>query len=874
LLALVSALIAAAHPSLFFGASDVPALRQAAQTTHASIASHITALLDAHLNDPTPSPGEYDDYRFLGNQVAVWAFGYQLTGNTQYAAIARSQLLTYASWSSWDNGEIASLGGPDLNTAHMLLGNAVAYDWIYETLSANDRATIATRIGVEAQKVATYLPDAWWIDQYLQNHNWIDTAGLGMAALALQGEDARAAGWLSLVQTDLDNLKATIGQIPDGSWHEGLPYEGYGLSMALPFWQAMRRAGADYTDMGLLRGYGMMLLYAGVPDSPRQVILPFGDFTHWPGWQAVQISRFGAGRFGDGFAEAAAQRYIQAVGRGTFLPEAWYDVFEFIGYDPTVAAADPGILPLDRTFGDIGSSTLHSTWSTGDLALGFKAGVYGGLANFNRLAVQGSPAGGWIDWGHDHNDDLSFWLFGRGVWLAPEAMGYDAGRSTDYQYPANQTAYHNVLLVDGQGQLGDTRVSDSNWNNPWFFSRIATPLFPATGTADYAIAGGKGSQLFASTLGITRWDRIVVLARGRYALLRDDIEAAAAHDYDWICHFSDGVSVDTTSGWVQGTGKSGQSLGVRVLAPASWTATTGTQTAELMDQFDPDAQVSWVRVRPSPKAAAAQFLSALVPVAASQWASRTPVNQLDVGDVGAGAVVAPGSALEERWIFARVGAAGKTAGDLVLTGSQAGMAGRDATGSPVRAALFGQGSLSDQNGARLLLSTQSASAIEAKLSGSALAVTGNPVHDFQAYAPAAASVTLNGVPIDVTLESGIVTYPARPPPADAGPPDAGPPDAGGPDAGSPDAGTPDAGDLDAGAPDGGDAGDLCGDCEPPADGGPNPGLDGGPIGGSDGGAIRLPDPQPHGCSHSGPSIAWLAALAALALKARSRRNGT
>jgi len=199
LLSLLCVLVGATHPSVFFSASDVPALRQAAQTTHASIASHYTSLLDQHLGDPTPSATEYDDFRFLGNQVAVWAFGYQLTGNTQYASIARSQLLTYASWDAWDNGETADLGGPDLNEAHMLLGTSLAYDWIYQTLSDADRATIAAKIGAEAQKVADYYPNAWWNDEYLQNHNWIDTAGLGMAGLALQAEDARASSWLAIV---------------------------------------------------------------------------------------------------------------------------------------------------------------------------------------------------------------------------------------------------------------------------------------------------------------------------------------------------------------------------------------------------------------------------------------------------------------------------------------------------------------------------------------------------------------------------------------------------------------------------------------------------------------------------------------------------
>ena len=847
------ALLLALHPSLFFSPNDVPQLRAAAESTHASIGSHITTILNQHLGDPTPTATEYDDFRFLGNQVAVWAFGYQMTGNTQYAAIARSQLLTYAGWSAWDDGESASLGGPDLNEAHMLLGCAVAYDWIYETLSASDRATIAAKLGTEAQKVATYFPNAWWVDEYLQNHNWIDTAGLGMAALVLQGEDARAAGWLALAQTNLQRLQLSIGAIPDGSWHEGLPYEGYGLAMAMPFWLALRHAGADYTDMGLLRGYGKFYLTVGIPDLPNNLILPFGDFTHWPAQQTLQILRLTASRFRDGYAETAAQRYVAGVGRGTFLPEMWYDIFEFIAYDPTVTPADVNTLPLDSQFPDIGAAVLHSTFDKGDFTIGFKAAVFGGNVNFNRVMNNGTPCMGnaawgnadcgWVEWGHDHNDDMSFWLFGKGTWLAPEAMGYDAGKSTDYTYPASQTAYHNALLVDGKGQLGDTRISDSNWNNAWFWNRKSSPLFAPMGTADYAIAGGTGAQLFDSSLGISRWNRVVAMARGRYALVRDDIAAASAHAYDWICHFQDGVSVDTSSGWVQGIGKKGQSLGVRVLSPLSWTATTGSQTAELMDQFDPDAQTSYVRVRPSANAAAQQFLTALVPVATASWAQRTAVNALSPIDPGAGAIVAPGSALEERWIFTR------SAGDLSLSGSIAGVAARDATGAPLRAARFGAGALSDQFGTRLLLSTASASSVETSVQGSVLAVTGSGIADFQAYAPAATSVTINGQPANATFESGMVTYPAAEiVPCCGGAPDAGLPDAGGDvaDAGASDAGTA------------GDAGTNNTDITPDA------GAQSGAIGGTYPAASR-------GCSSAGSTPAWLVLL--LALAAVRRRSG-
>ena len=752
----VSLLLATAHPHVFFTSDDSGGLRQAAATTHKEIAQHIVQVLGQHLGDPAPAQSDYDDPRFFGNQAAVWAFAYQLTGDVQYATKARTMLFTYLGWSDWGFGEGANLGGPDLNTAHMLMGVGIAYDWIYPTLSDADRAQIAARLGTEADALAKYLPNAWYVDEYVQNHNWIDTAGLGIAALALAGEDARAASWLTLASGNLQKLSAVLDPITDGTWHEGIPYEGYGIGMALPFWTALSRTGVDYTRLGILKGVGRMWLNAQLPDAPRQVILPYGDFTGWPTQAAVEILRFSAGKFNDPLAEAAARRWL-TTGRGSFVPELWYEVFEFLYFDPTIAAADVHAQPLDAAFNDLGASILHSSFDTGDLQVGFKAGPYGGRANFNRVKAAAAP-GGWLAWGHDHNDDLSFWIYGKGTWLAPEAMGYDAGTNAGYQYKANQSDYHNGMLVDGIGQLGDVRASDSNYGNAWFWQRDAQPLLATTGTADYAITGGRGASLFDAALGVTRWDRLLVLARHRYTLVHDDIAAASARNFDWVCHFTDGVNVDAASGWVQGLGKNGQSLGVRVVSPASWTATSGSQTANLMDLFNPGGQTAYVHVRPSATATQAQFLTALVPVSTSGWAARPRIDALAANDTGAGAVVAPGTSLEERWIFNRQGSDGKSAGDLVLTGALAAVAVHGAGGAPVRAALFGAGALSDQGGARLLLSSQTARSIEADLQGTKLVITGDGIADFRAFAPQALGVTVNGQTVSTALEAGMVVW--------------------------------------------------------------------------------------------------------------------
>ena len=156
MLAALSLIIAAAHPQLFFSQTDVGPLREAAASSHREIASHITSILDAHLGDAAPSLASppVGDVRFFGNQVAVWAFAYQLTGNAAYAEKAKQQFTTYLTWSDWGFGE----GAPGLNASHMLSGTAAAYDWLYPYLSDADRQLIAARIVTEAARMRRISP--------------------------------------------------------------------------------------------------------------------------------------------------------------------------------------------------------------------------------------------------------------------------------------------------------------------------------------------------------------------------------------------------------------------------------------------------------------------------------------------------------------------------------------------------------------------------------------------------------------------------------------------------------------------------------------------------------------------------------------------
>src|SRR2546430_6577047 len=89
--------------------------------------------------------------------------------------------------------------------------------------------------------------DAWYVDQYPQNHNWINAAGMGLAGLALQREDSRAGNWLARAPNDLGKGNLVLGALLDGSWDEGILYQEYGVSMSLPFWMALRARGSAHT---------------------------------------------------------------------------------------------------------------------------------------------------------------------------------------------------------------------------------------------------------------------------------------------------------------------------------------------------------------------------------------------------------------------------------------------------------------------------------------------------------------------------------------------------------------------------------------------------------------------------------------------------
>ena len=756
-LTLPAAATAQEHPRLLYKAADVARLEAQAQSSHASIRGSLKKGTDEFLGTTVASSGtvtwaatgrtfDLGDTRDIGYGLVVWSFVWQLEGTQPYLDLAKGWLLNVASWSTWDLD-----GTHDLVQGHLLYGASFAYDVLYPQLTDAERATVRSAIAREAASLmAAGTGGAWWENDVLQNHNWIDHAAVGFAALALEGEveQARSDAWLAYATGNARTIKAICDALQDGTWHEGFGYLSYGFIWHLPFVEALKRSGReDLTDLALLRGLGTARAHVQIPDQPNAFFLSFGDFVGFGEDDQLSPLRFAASRYGSRLAQLAADRWTAGTPRYTYGPESARQVFEYLFYDPAVPAAELAQEPLDWYGKDLQAVAFRSGWEKGALLFAMKSGPYGGKTAAAQVAA-GNPAFPTINFAHDHADDNGFWLYGSGAWLAPEAAGYYIGHPDSPGPQANQTAFHNSLLVDGTGQLGEgVRANgDSSGAYSWFQQRQGGIPFQAS-TAHHAYAVAEGAKLYPTAMGLSRFDRHALFLDRRFVVLRDAISASAPHDFGWLVHVLDQATREGS--WVKDASKGGQVLGVAVVSPDSFSFSTTSQSAPSGDALDPDGAVSAVTITPSAPAAEATFLTALVPTTADAWATRPTVRAIDAAQPSAGLeIVEPDRT--SRAVFNTLPDGVRDAGGLHLEGLAGAVS--YAAGAPVRALVVQGRALSD-GGRALLVLEGTSNALEADgLGADNVLLSGQLDGAATVWAPHATHAWLNGSEVPFTRD--------------------------------------------------------------------------------------------------------------------------
>jgi hypothetical protein len=737
------------HPRLFFAANQIASLRAKAATTHQEIwrpiQDYTRSLIGSAPLASAPLDGDLQAYRNYGNGLIPQAFACIITEDPDDCEPAKTHLLTYTTWEQWGEGNQRGLG-----LAHMLLGNALAYDWLYNMLTTKERQTVRESLAGWAQKVyeassaSSYQQpwDNWWRKSYMQNHYWIIHSALGMASLALLGEDDRAQIWIDHARNQMSRVQYLLNGIEDGSWHESIPYQDYALTMTLPFLINLRAIqGVDIFPHNYLRNYIYWHIYNHLPNS-TQFILAYGDFE-WS-WIGVtsHLLRFAAHEYGNGHAEWMAQQLTSAYGRAAGIWSAPWYVFEFLSFDPSIVPVPPIGLDKARVFPDLEGVIWRTDWGDDALIFGLKTGAYGGRFAHNTFTQNSYPweppcldSGCSLNTSHDHDDSNGFYIYRADHWLAPENEGVGKSR----------TAFHNTLLIDGKGQY---RPPDNRFGlYPDDFIGSDGFLAATASLPDFDYVAADATRRYIHSMGLNEITRHVVFVRPDYFVMLDHIVATVEHQYEWISHVGESAVVE--GNWVRGNAGDGQILGIGVAAPQPFATTIGNdgqpyihiQAASAVDNIRfihilyPTDDISW-QTKPTFFTLANSKDAAAVRVQMNDGSRRTDEVVITYAQHRSTIKVGPYS------YDGRVAVVSKAADDTLE-----------------KLFVYGGTSLTDQTTGNLLVANLDRDApFEASYVGSTVAVHGTLRNQVTLYAPQAEHLTINGIPRPFLRSGAHITF--------------------------------------------------------------------------------------------------------------------
>ena len=189
--------------------------------------------------------------------VSSCAFVYLIEGDEDYAIRAKAEMLSASAFENWHPAHF-------LDTAQMTMAMAVGYDWLYDTLSLEEKDTVRSAIGSKGLDAAMEAYDGTasvgdqdgayhnrigWKDDK-GNWNLVCNGGIITGALAIAG-DVSDVSWSKVVEKALSSMTAALSAYaPDGAWEEGVGYWEYGTRFLIYAISSLENTlGTDYEYM-------------------------------------------------------------------------------------------------------------------------------------------------------------------------------------------------------------------------------------------------------------------------------------------------------------------------------------------------------------------------------------------------------------------------------------------------------------------------------------------------------------------------------------------------------------------------------------------------------------------------------------------------
>ncbi|MCZ8510972.1 stalk domain-containing protein [Paenibacillus filicis] len=415
------------HPRLFKTKDELEKILALKDTDkfYAESLKGVMGGANAKLTADIPLDGNPQFYRNITQMTAAYVF----TKDERYANRLWDILEKKANQIAW--------GKESLELSYTAKAFAVAYDWMYDYWSDEQKQILSTAIREKCLKL--------YLDAYNGRPSSLANGVTGENNINTTGNSAAMMGALAIYETDpafaadviahaLRKVEKSIVQVqPEGAWGEGPYYWYYTVNSAIQFMSVLDSAlGTNYgfSDMPGMSQTGYFIIYSNGPKGKFN----FHDGTEDKSFTTYAELLWLAHKNKDAALGGMRKRVIMQTGGGTFEDLIWYD--------PEYADVNVN-LPPDRVFARTESGGFNSAWNDpNSMYLGFKGGhnteTHGDL-NIGTFVLD---AGGerWVSQlGLDDYNLPGYWSYGPG--------------GKRYKYYRKRAEGNNTLIVNpGPGE--------------------------------------------------------------------------------------------------------------------------------------------------------------------------------------------------------------------------------------------------------------------------------------------------------------------------------------------------------------------------------------------------------------------------------------
>jgi hypothetical protein len=418
--------VAAAFPhELLFSEADMPRIR--ANTEDPVFRDFWQSLVEADVEN---------DQDFLREALV-----YLVTGDEARGQAARKHAMEMARedfWHLFQDADGTPIGF--LRTAAKTHRLSLAYDWLYDLFSEEERAEILDAIankGCQPMFNALYgmkhpesvikwnfNPDGQFAHMNIDMSRWpeilgknnfraVINGGLAMGTIVLQEHDERAAEWKAILLESIPEFNALFKD--DGSYDEAVAYVNYAMKYQADAMEAVRREwGIDFFDTAN---------FTGMTDYVLAMYLPSHTYRHG------SVSFGDAGASLQSFAAFWIARHARD-GLSQYLGLNFSDHYwtSLLYYDPSVRPVPP-VADTELVELDLDWIIARTGYAVDDLVVAMRSG---------------EPMN------HEHADRNSLLLkaYGEILLSDPGRVTYD---NTSEEWVLRTAKGHNMILIDGEG---------------------------------------------------------------------------------------------------------------------------------------------------------------------------------------------------------------------------------------------------------------------------------------------------------------------------------------------------------------------------------------------------------------------------------------